>query len=367
MASAAFRAYFGTRPATAEELARIEEIVVEQEIDMVWQARVRMTMLLDDQGRWRVQPSTLAPPFSRFRVELQLDAGEWVPLIDGTVAGWETGLGRPGNSHARMIVRDDMVLMNREEATEVFRDQTDSELAAQIFTRFSTLVPGTITPTTERPPSTVRRGTSIRFLRDLAKANGFHAYVEPGALLGTSLGHFRAPDPAPPTLPPMILFGNGRNLSEANFTEEHEGPERTRASAIRISDQQVVSSQASFEDEALMGALPAISNNTGALREPPPDEIRRENPDAVAQAQTRASAYAHRVTGQVKSGCYPAVLAPYRKVTIRAGDLPQSGDWLLWSVRHRITPMTYTQHFSARRNALSEASSGATSALAGVF
>jgi hypothetical protein len=157
----------------------------------------------------------------------------------------------------------------------------------------------------------------------------------------------------------MILFGNGRNLSEANFTEEHEGPERTRASALRISDQQVVSSQASFEDEALMGALPAISNNTGALREPPPDEIRRENPDAVAQAQTRASAYAHRVTGQVKSGCYPAVLAPYRKVTIR--------DWLLWSVRHRITPMTYTQHFSARRNALSEASSGATSALAGVF
>ncbi len=369
MATTAFRAFFGTRPATVEELARIEEVVVDQEIDMIWEARVKLTMCLDDSGSWRSPVAGLAPPFSRFRLELQLNGGAFVPLIDGTIAGYETALGgSPGTSTAQMLVRDDTVLMNREEQVEVFRDKTDSELATIVFDAFPTVVPSVISPTTERPPATVRRGTAIRFLRDLARANGMHAYVLPGPTPGTSLGQFRDPDSGPPVLPPLVLLGERRNLLEATFTEDSEGPERTRGASLRISDQQVVQASTSFRDQALMGALPALSDNPGALRELPPDEVRRETPDAAATAQTRAAAYGHRVRARVMSGCYSAVLSPYQKVTLRAGDLPQSGDWLIWSVRHRITPDQHTQDFTARRNALSEpGSAGPLAAAAGVF
>ena len=55
MGGAAFRMFFGDRAATTEELARVEEILVEQEMRMAWEARIRMVLCLDDQGRCRLR------------------------------------------------------------------------------------------------------------------------------------------------------------------------------------------------------------------------------------------------------------------------------------------------------------------------
>jgi len=50
MPSFGFRVYFGDRAATTEELSRIEEIVVEQEMDMAWEAHVRLYLCTDENG-----------------------------------------------------------------------------------------------------------------------------------------------------------------------------------------------------------------------------------------------------------------------------------------------------------------------------
>lgn len=42
------------------------------------------------------------------------------------------------------------------------------------------------------------------------------------------------------------------------------------------------------------------------------------------------------------------MLTPYNKVSLRAGDSPLSGDWILTKVTHRITPSLYTQDIEAR-------------------
>ena len=49
------------------------------------------------------------------------------------------------------------------------------------------------------------------------------------------------------------------------------------------------------------------------------------------------------------------MLAPYERVTVKTGDLPLSGDWLLTKVIHRITPHLYTQEFEAKADSKHEA------------
>jgi hypothetical protein len=367
MAGSAFRMFFGGVPATVEELATVEDITVEQEMEMAWEARIRMALCLDDDGHWRHQPDDFAQPFTRVRIELQHGSGEFTPLIDGPVAGFNAEMSsNPGESVVSIVVRDDSVLMNRDESTEVFTERVDSDLADEMFGRVATITGRDIEPTSNTAPVTVKRGTPIQFVRELARVHGYLAYVLPGDEPDQSIGCFRPPDTSAPTLPPLVLLGPDRSLVHAEFTDDSEGPETTNARTLRISDQQIVSAVRSAEDETLLGGLPAVSGDSSALRELPPEQITREDPEAEAGNQAQRAAYSVRMSGTVVPACYDAVLAPYRTVTVRAGDTPYSGDWLIHKVTHRITPSVYTQELEAKRNAVSDTGGGAFG-IPGVF
>ena len=90
MGDVRFRVWFGDRAASADELARIEEINVTQEMDAFWEAHLRMSMCLDPSGAWQHWPGDVAAPFSRVRIELDIGMGRFVPLIDGPL------IDRPG-------------------------------------------------------------------------------------------------------------------------------------------------------------------------------------------------------------------------------------------------------------------------------
>jgi hypothetical protein len=360
--------YFGERPANVEELERIESIIVEQEMEMAWEARIKMALCLDDQGRWQNQPADFARPFSRIRIEVRLGENDFTPLIDGPVAGFSTEMSSsPGKSVVDLVVRDDSVLLNREESTEVFENRTDSDLANEMFDRTPTVSARDILPTTATAPHTVKRGTPIQFARELARANGYLAYVLPGDEPGQSVGCFKPPETGAPTLPPLILLGENRNLIDASFDDDSEGQETTRARSLRISDQQIVSAEQSISSETLLGDLPAVSGDSAALRELPPEHNTREDPAAEATNQSRNAAYSVKMSASIVPGCYPTALAPYRTVTLRAGDTPYSGNWLIHKVSHRITPSIYTQELEAKRNALSTTDANPLAALTGVF
>ncbi|MFZ1340141.1 MAG: hypothetical protein WAS26_13940 [Paracoccaceae bacterium] len=359
MPGAAFRMFFDGTAATVEQLRQVEEITVEQEMEMAWEARIRLSLCLDERGRWKAPPNTTLRPFSRIRVELRLGAGDFRPLIDGPIAAFDTELAAtPGTSAASIVVRDDSVLMNREEGIEVFENKSDATIAEEVFGRFTTIADTRIGAAGAVHPATVRRGTPIQFLRQLADANGYLAYVLPGESPGTSLGVFDAPATQASGHPALVLLGAGRNLQSATFREEAEGPERTVGRVLSISDQTIATSQRSFSEEALMGDLPAVSGDPGALRELPPEENTVEDPEAAVTGQARRASYGLRMTASLVPGCYDAVLSAYDVVTVRAGDLPQSGDWLLHRVTHRITPSVYSQDIEAKRNALSDPGGG---------
>jgi len=369
MATFGFRIYFGDRAATTEELSRIEEIVVEQEMDMAWEAHIRLYLCTDENGNWRHGAAEFAQPFSRVRVELG-SGSSFTPLIDGPVASYDHALdSQPGRSSVTLVVRDDSVLLNREERSEVFEQRDDDAIAREVFGEFSQIASTRIESPGGARPSVVRRGTAMQFLRELARPHEYHAYVLPGASPGRSIGCF-LPDPAEPgDLPALVLLGSNRNLAELNVVEDSEGPEVSRTHTLRISDQQVETAEVSLRDLSLMRSEAPVDEGDTATRLVAPEDNDREDPESRARGQARRHSYAFRVTGRIVPGCYGGILSPYERVTVRAGTTGLSGEWLLTKVTHTITPDLYTQEFEAKadsREAPESAAAGALGAAAGL-
>lgn len=361
MADRRFRVWFGDRAASEDELGRIEEIEVTQEMDAFWEAHLRMVLCLDASGRWLHWPGDTSTPFSRVRVELDIGTGRFAPLIDGPVVSIDAALdSQPGRSTATMVVRDDSAFLNRDEDTEPpFEHRTDSEIAEELFGRFEQIRDTRIEGTDAAPETTTRRGTVLQFLRDLARASDRHTYVLPGEERGASVGCF-LPDPdGPAELPPLVLIGEGRNLSQASVTQDPNGGERTRAQVLRVDDQGVTTFETSAADLGLMRNLPALPADLTPRRLVDPSDNTREDPTAVATAQGRRNGYVYKLASHVIPSCYGGVLVPYQKVRVDAGATPYSGDYLITKVVHRITPSLYTQELEAKTNSVTEVSGAA--------
>lgn len=357
MADMRFRLWFGERAASAEELARVEQIEVTQEMDACWEAHVRMALCLDANGTWQHWPGDTAAPFSRVRIEIDLGSGRFVPLIDGPLAGVDAGLdAQPGRSTATLVVRDDSAFLDRDEEAEgPFENKSDSEVVQTLFGRFSQVIGETrIPPTQGTPATTTRRGTVLTFLRGLARHNGRHAYVLPAEQQGgKSIGCF-LPDPGEPAdLPALVMIGIARNLADAEVTEDPRGPERTRSRVLRLNDQGVTTFETSAQDLGLMRDLPATPADLTPRRLLHPADNHREDPSAAVGAQARRRGYVYHLRSRVVPGCYGAVLTPYRKVRVDAGATPYSGDYLITRVVHRITPSLYTQELEAKTDSTS--------------
>jgi len=349
MSAIAYRMFFGERQASAIELDRVERIVVEQEMDMAWEAEIRLFLCMDEKGRWQHRADEFAEPFSRVRIEVRRGAGPFKPLIDGPVAGYETELStEPGRSTVTLKVRDDSALLNREEKTEVFEDRNDEVLARELFQTVPQIKTLRTLPTKGRHEQSVRRGTAMAFLRRLAKANGFHAYVLPGDAPGQSIGCFLPPPKEPGDLPPLVFAGSGRNLADLKVEEDAAGAERSRAYSLKLGDRQAGSAERSAQDLQLLRDFPALEEKDKALREVPAEDADGEDAEKAAEAQARTRSYTLKLSGAVADGCYPAFLEPYRRVSVQAGDLPHSGAWLLSRVVHRLSPSGYRQEFEAK-------------------
>lgn len=367
MAEAKFRVWFGDREASEEELARIEEIEVTQEVDRFWEARVRTVTCLDAQGRWQHRPDEVGGAFTRMRVELDPGNGSFVALIDGPISNLDSKLdSRPGRSTVTFAVRDDSVLLNRDEANEVFRDRSDSDIADEVLKSIGEIAETRIEATSATNSATTRRGTKLAFLAQLARANERRVYVLPGEQPGRSVGCF-LPDPTEPNdaYPTLVLIGDGRNLAEATIEEDSESPERAGGRTLRLSDGSVASFETSTEALGISGDRPAVPQDLAALRQLPPEDALREDSGAAAAGRAREAGYAYKLSSRVIPGCYPAVLMPYQRVRVECGTSPYSGSYLITKVVHRITPSLYSQQFEAKGDGSTELSSAPVAEVAG--
>ena len=371
MASVFYRLFFGNEGADQKRLDLFEQLTVRQEVDMMWEARLEMPVVMDAKGKWSGENEPFLQPYARVRVEVKVGDKPFVPLIDGPIT--EVVAPRdpqPGANTVTVVVHDDSVFLDQEDSVERFEDMADSEIASRLFSEVAQLSgPPDIEDTPPQPDNptriTVQRGTKMQLLRRLARRHHMHAYVLPGPTPGASIGAFRTFPTATDGLPPLVLVGEDRNLERFDPRTDARRPADVRASVVSLLDKQIITSRASQTDATLQGDAPAV--DAGANRPTrllPPDHGDMVDLDQLTRGEADRLSLATDATGSVMPFYYKDVLSPYRLVPVKLSDSKLSGTYLLTRVTHTLNRSVYKQEFKARRNAASEEAPGAPGASA---
>jgi hypothetical protein len=367
MGAVEFKMFFDGTSATEEQLDKIDEIKVDQAVDKAWEARIKIPVCVNNDGKWEGEEEAWMKAFTTIRIEVNPGDGKFVPLIDGPVVGFDSErTAQPGKSVVTVVVHDASAFLNRKAKVEVKEGEIDSDLAKQIYTDAG-IKEHQIDPTPPQPDpitaAAVQRGTPMQYLRELARRNQeWHAYVLPGKEKGQSIGCFRKFPEELDTLPEMVLLGLDRNIATFNVNNKAQNPCTVQAATLGIAHDRVQTSSSSYRDKTLLADQPpdAANTNEAECLMRPGISDRVSLTDATKGAAAN-SAFALEATGNIVPFCYKAALSPYRWVLVRISDSKFSTKYLITQVTHTLTRSIYTQSFSMKSDGVSVASGGAAS------
>jgi hypothetical protein len=362
---AEYKLFFDGKAASRAQLDRVETVTVEQELGRAWEARIELSVCADVAGRWQGTEEDPQRPFARVRIEARVSGGSFVPLIDGPIVGHDTNLdSQPGQSSITLVVHDDSVYLNREEGVERLENTDgDGELARALFGQVEQIAETRIdsppAPPDSRTPEEVRRGTLMDLLLRLARRNEMVALVLPGPEPGASIGVFQREPTEPDGLPILVLTGESSNLESFNLRRNELRGGRVVASTLSLSDKGVITRTGTIRDVELLGEQQAfVDIAEAAVRRLPPGDGESVDLQQRVDAELRRLSYRTEASGSIRPGCYPAVLQPFRVVTVTGIDGPNNGNYLITQVTHTLTRSVYTQSFVLKRNAESPVGGG---------
>ena len=374
MPAVRYRMYFDDEPATRDQLGRVEEISVDQEVDMAWEARLRIPVCTSAKGSWDGEDEEFLQSFARVRIEVKVGDRDWEPLIDGPIVGSDRRMSsEPGQSALLVIVHDDSAYLNHDEEIRSFQNMSDHEIARQVLSDVtqigSVAVEDSLPCSCTGTPEEVQRESKMHLLQRLARRQGMHAYVLPGDTPGQSVGCFRKFPTSPGDLPDLVLLGPDRNIVSFNISSNAQSPASVQGFSLSIGDRAVAQGTSQTRDLDLLGPDSALAQDSDTRKRLlQPDASGCLTPEQAAQVEAERAAFAFEATGAVLAECYGAALVPYQIVAARGVGGRVSGDYIVKKVSHRLDRWQYSQQFTLLRNARSGgAGSGAADLISSIF
>jgi hypothetical protein len=365
MAIANLQMYLDKTLATTKQLDLFREIRVDLAEGMVGEAELEIELNLDDQGAWSTIEEEFSQAFQRIRIEARIGEGAFTPLIDGSIVSQRFELAAsPGKSVLTLVVHDDSILLNRAEDVAIFEDQTPDQIA-------ETLITGSgLTAEVEGVPAAgssylryvVQRGTTMQFLRDLARQHARHVYVKPGATPGRSIGVFAKHSMVPGNADELLLIGENRNIHNFSVHLDALQPTTARAADVRLSDNEILTSESdspSLDPLGSDGLHDALQSRASRLLSGAREE--QNDLDAATTATVDQSSFAYIATTEVDSNNYHSVLSPYQVIRVAGPGGYLGGNYFISSVKHVINFCAYKQSLTLKRNARSGGSSSSSS------
>ena len=348
------------RPASSDLLAAISQIEVEDHADMADMLRLRIAIApRDGCSDWVVVDEGLFSRLTNIKILVTVGSGPAEPLIDAYVTETNANFAnQPGQSMLNVVAMDPTVLMNLQEKVKSWPNMTDSEIATAIFGDrdygFVPVVEATKWKHQATDQPAVQRGTDIRFLRQLARRNGYECYVEMNPLTGLIEGHFHRPrlEQSPQGVL-SVNMGEATNVNSFNARYDMLRPTTAQVTGLDIETQSDQPAQAARPALPGLGKRPVLNG----------DRPRRVLLSQTGQArtgelQTRAQAVADRsawaitADGELNTVAYGGILRAKRPVNVRGAGKQFSGTYYVRKVLHTFSGDSYTQRFTLRRNAL---------------
>ena len=346
----------GKAPMPGPLFESVREVEVDCSTEVASALRLKIALEQTLIGDWGALQYDVFRPLVPIDVRIQSGGPLPEAVMNGFAAGQRvTYSDQPGDTFLEVTALDITTLMNMQEKVMPWPNMPDAAIAAAIFGQYA-VVPRTqpTSPTLVEPEgTTTQRGTDIRFLRRMARRNGFDCYVQPEPITGLDQGFFGPPQTI--GLPDAVLtVGPGEGANVRGFGVRYEMLKPTTAVAAAL-DPATKVPQPGIAPVALQ---PPMGLEPTGLRVVPPAIARPADTGAARAAELQPevqaivdrSSWAVMAEGEVGSDV--GVLRPGSLVNIRGAGRVFSGTYRLTRVRHTISRERYVQRFEARRNAV---------------
>lgn len=306
-------------------------------------------------------PSGFFDPKTRVILVVTL-AGTPSVLIDGVITRQEVGIsGRPGQSVLTVTGEDLTVLMDLEERPGTqFPALPHAAQVSMILQRYAhygitplvipELFPDTPLPTQRIP---FQKGTDLAYLTELAKANGYVFYLDPGPVPGVSRAYW-GPE-VRLGVPQHALSVNldGRStVDQLTFGFDGSAREdvevRIQIPTTRVSTVLPVPEVGVLRPPLAQRPAPALKKKVL------PDTAKKDAAQALAESLARAARSADAVNGSGRLDVlrHGHLLRPRELVGVRGAGITYDGLYYVKSVTHNLRRGSYTQNFTLTREGL---------------
>ncbi|MGW7018089.1 phage late control D family protein [Streptomyces decoyicus] len=342
-------------PASAKVIDAIQELLVETTLDTAGSFRLRLATRQTPTGEWPLLGPSVLPPGAGVKVGAVLGVSPLpVFLFAGYVATQSVVYGETaGGSSIEIGGLDATGLMNLADRAVAWPNLPDALIATRIFASYQ-MIPrvGPTGPVLVEPEgTTVQRGSDIRFLRQLARRNGFEVYTLPEPNTGLEIGHFHAVSGnGAPVATLAVRAGEASTVTDLRVTQDMFRPTTVTADAVDFRH----SAHSASADR--VGSTIGRTSMLSRLHPAPETRLTGTGLTSAGDLKTAAQAVVDRAAMAVTAeGTVDASVGPLRPgdlIRIGGAGPAHSGSWLVRKVAHRITTTDYTQRFTATRNAV---------------
>jgi hypothetical protein len=300
-------------------------------------------------------------------------------VFDGYVVSWQLHLDRTSSSSSLEIAAQDASwLMNINDAVQEWSGQTDGEVANAIFANYG--FTGADANTDHDSPvhdpdghSLLQRATDLQFLRGLARRGGKICRVACTDTPGQRTGYFIRPTvDGQPAATISLVDPTTWTVDSLDFDWDIIRPSEVASSQVDLTQpsDDGVDSDATSSGLSQLAArdLPTYAGKTSTFILTAPLDV----PELTQRttAVLTESGFFSRCTGEADANRLGTVLRVGNIVTIEGAGSLQSGNWLVWGIRHRFALNSYSMRFTLLRNGMGPAPSGGgglASSLAGAI
>ena len=282
-------------------------------------------------------------------------------LLDGLIVRQEVGASnQPGQTTLTVTGEDLTLLMDLEERTDRYPNLAPSQRVERILAKYTDygIDARIIREQIQQSPNELRRvdyqtGTDLQYINDLAKANGFTFYLDPGPVPGRSTA-FWGPEQRLGQRQHALNVNMDNNSTVDQLTFAYDGTAREEPQA-RVQDPK-------SRDSTLL-AQPDISPLRPPLGLRATPALKRRTLSGTAkmdQGQAQAAALARAATsadaisgsGSLDVNRHGYILRPRELVGVRGSGVTYDGDYYVKSVTHNLRPGSYQQNFTLSREGL---------------
>ncbi len=348
----------------------IQQLDIEESSDQPGALLLRLPVNRTSAGDLQfVGDGTFEPLTSVSLTVTPVSSGQTQCIFDGYVLSWRLHLDRSSaTSTIDIWAQDASWLMNVDDIVTEWAGLTDGEVANAIFGSygFTPAADNTKNDSGSHDPgghTLFQRATDLQFLRGLARRGGKLCRVACTDTPGVRTGYFVVPAVTGQSVATISLFDpDAWTVDTLDFDWDVMRPTEADASQVDLSQ----ASDSGVDVSATDSGLAPLDDRDYASYLGQSSTLLLTAPADLAELEQRTSAvlaesgFFSRCTGEADADRIGTILRVGDVVTIEGAGSIQSGDWLVWNVRHKFSPDSWKMSFTLVRNAMGPAAPGGT-------